>query len=149
MTQLTPLPRNAQAAFQHRAVLMSKPPEYFTQVFGGRCPSFGEKMCWIEEQVQHIGSLQSFANNLYVVVVERQDAFHRLSIQRHDRQPCREWRHLQQMKNQLFGPDHEAVELYPAEDRLIDTGNEYHLWVHTDPSFRFPLGFRAPRCVSA
>lgn len=104
-------------------------------------------MLWVEGQVQHMASLPCFANDLYVVVVARHDPFYRLSIQRHDRQPFREWRHLQQMKNQLFGPTHEAVELYPSEDRLIDTNNEYHLWVHTDPTFRFPLGFESPRCV--
>lgn len=147
MSPLRPLPRDAHSAFRLRAALLSKPDDYFTHVFGGRTPSLVEKALWIEGQVQHITSLQSFANDLYVVVVERHDAFHRLSIQRHDRQPCREWKHLQQMKNELFGARHEAVELYPSEDRLVDTCNEYHLWVHADPSYRFPLGFQSGRCV--
>jgi hypothetical protein len=32
------------------------------------------------------------------------------------------------------------VELYPAESRLMDTSNKYHLWAITDPTFRFPFG---------
>jgi len=32
------------------------------------------------------------------------------------------------------------VELFPAESRLVDTSNTYHLWVHHDPTYRFPVG---------
>ena len=40
-----------------------------------------------------------------------------------------DWRHFQQIKNELAGPEREAVELYPAESRKIDTSNKWHLWV--------------------
>lgn len=64
-----------------------------------------------------------------------------LSIHRHDRQPIRDWRHLQRIKNELVGPSHEAIEIYPADDRLVDTANEYHLWCFEDETFRLPIGF--------
>jgi len=143
------MPPDAHAACQFRLALMSRPHEYFVHVFDGRSPSPEEKAIWIEQQVQYVSSLQTFTNDLYVIAVERREPFFRVSIQRHDRQPCREWKHLQQIKNELFGTRHEAVELFPAEDRLIDTGNEYHLWVHCDPGYRFPLGFERGRCVVA
>jgi hypothetical protein len=38
-----------------------------------------------------------------------------MSIKRIDKQPIRDWRDVQQIKNQLVGPECEAVELYPAE----------------------------------
>lgn len=52
-----------------------------------------------------------------------------------------DWRDLQAIKNELVGPEHEAIELYPAESRLVDTANQYHLWVLKDPSQRIPVGW--------
>ena len=80
----------------------------------------------------------------------------RLSIRRDDRRPDRDWRHHQAIKNQLAGPEVEAVELFPAESRLVDTANPVELfpaesrlvdtanqtwlWVAA-PGDRFPFGF--------
>lgn len=64
-----------------------------------------------------------------------------LSIKRIDKRPIHDWRDLQRIKNEIIGPEFEAVELYPAESRLIDTANQYHLWVVTSPGYKFPFGF--------
>jgi hypothetical protein len=64
-----------------------------------------------------------------------------LSIRRLDRRSIHDWRHLQQIKTDLFGPDAEAVELYPAEGRVVDTANSYHLWVLVEPGTMFPFGW--------
>lgn len=89
-----------------------------------------------------------FMNNLYQVHVRKIDgreAFGcdiiHLSIRRLDRESIHDWRHLQQIKNELVGPEFEAIEIYPAEDRLVDTANQYHLWVLADPKIRIPLGW--------
>ena len=63
-----------------------------------------------------------------------------LSIKRLDRRPLHDWRDLQRIKNELCGPECEAVELYPSESRLVDTSNQYHLWV-IKSGFRFPFGY--------
>lgn len=70
-----------------------------------------------------------------------------LSIKRLDKGPVGEerFRDFQQIKNMLCGPETEAVELYPAESRLVDTANQYHLWVLKKG--RWPFGF-AERLVS-
>lgn len=65
-----------------------------------------------------------------------------LSIHRHDRQPIRDWRHLQKIKNDIIGPEEEAIELFPAESRLVDTSNEYHLWCIIGLTFPFGFGER-------
>lgn len=65
-----------------------------------------------------------------------------LSIKRQDRESIHDWRELQQIKNELVGPEHEAVELYPAESRCVDAANQYHLWVVLDKAYRFPFGFK-------
>jgi hypothetical protein len=57
--------------------------------------------------------------------------FVKLAIQRRDGEPIHDWRDLQAIKNQLVGPQYEAFELYPAEDRVVDTQNQFHLFVLT------------------
>jgi hypothetical protein len=61
----------------------------------------------------------------------------RLAIKREDKEPIRDWRVLQDIKNAVAGPDCEAIELYPPESEVTDTGNMYHLWV-------FREGFGVP-----
>lgn len=83
-----------------------------------------------------------FLNETYQVSMrERQPGLVHLSIKRVDRQPIFDWRDMQQIKNQLVGSECEGVQLFPAESRLVDTSNQYHLWVAKDPKFRFPFGF--------
>lgn len=83
-----------------------------------------------------------WANDLYQVEVRRQPENDSawLCIRRRDGYPGRDWRHFQQIKNELIGPECEAVELFPAESRLVDTSNKYHLYCCTAPTFRFPFG---------
>lgn len=74
-----------------------------------------------------------------------------LSIRRADRKPVRDWRHMQAIKNDILGPEVEAVELYPAESRLVDTANEFHLWAPVDDqgaAVPFPFGFNDGRVVT-
>lgn len=70
-----------------------------------------------------------------------------LSIKRRDRDVIRDWRELQDIKNDLVGEEYEGVELFPAETRLVDTANQFHLWVIEDRTFRFPFGY-TERAVS-
>lgn len=77
------------------------------------------------------GEGQTFINSLYQVTVhhQRSSGYTWLAIVRRDRRPVHDWRHLQRIKNEICGPDREAVEIYPSEARLVDTSNQYHLWV--------------------
>lgn len=86
---------------------------------------------------------RSVLNDLYQVNIRMyaKDIIH-LSIKRRDKETIHDWRHLQEIKNMLVGPEHEGIELYPAESRLVDEANQYHLWVHTNPTFRFPVGWK-------
>jgi hypothetical protein len=69
------------------------------------------------------------------------------SIKRIDGSIARDWRHFQQIKNDIFGNECEAFEMYPAESRLTDTANQYHLYVFTNGTVRLPVGFEG-RAVS-
>ena len=68
-----------------------------------------------------------------------------LSVKRTDCGPLRDWRDLQRIKNELCGSEMEGVEMFPAESRLIDGSNQYHLWVFES---RLPFGFDEGRSVT-
>lgn len=63
-----------------------------------------------------------------------------LSLRRNDRKAMQDWRHLQAIKNELCGEEREAVQIYPAESRLIDESNQIHLWVYPQGA-RLPFGY--------
>jgi hypothetical protein len=60
-----------------------------------------------------------------------------LVIRRIDSEPIHDWRDMQRIKNELCLPEREGFEMYPAESRLVDTSNQYHLFV-------LPLGVPMP-----
>lgn len=93
-------------------------------------------------------------NNKYQVVLRRYSidgvdstALH-LSIKRIDKEPIRDWRDLQRIKNELCGPEVELVELYPKESRMVDGSNQFHLWGFDSEDMQFPFGFDEGRQVS-
>jgi hypothetical protein len=47
------------------------------------------------------------------------------------------WRDKWKIKNELFGPERVAIEVFPAESELVDEANMYHVWV-------LPAGFKVP-----
>lgn len=94
-----------------------------------------------------------WVNSRYQVVVDYQSpedgragAMH-LSLHTHDRGPMRNWRHLQQIKNEVAGEERWAVEVFPPESKLADTSNEYHLWVMPEGT-PLVIGFNSNALVS-
>ena len=63
-----------------------------------------------------------------------------LSIKRIDKNPICDWRHMQRIKNKLVGDEYEAVQLFPAESRVVDMANQYHLWCLPNKQ-QFPIGW--------
>lgn len=95
------------------------------------------------------GQMKMYQNGLYTVMVRTLDANNNdgvihLSIRHNDRKPIRDWRHFQRIKNELVGEEREALEIYPAESRLVDEANQYHLWVLPTGQV-FPFGFNEGR----
>jgi len=148
MNTFVKLPRDAHSAMAQRNVLMAQPAFYFRQFFNGRVPTLGERLAYIERKVLQSLSWDFYRNDTYTVIMERADPFIHLCIRRHDGQECKNWKDHQRIKSELIGPECEAVELFPAESRLIDTTNEYHLWVNPNPGYRFPFGFSWNRFVT-
>jgi hypothetical protein len=85
---------------------------------------------------------EMWKNHRYTVMVDRDDSgiVKSLSIRRNDRKALRDWRDLQRIKNEIAGEDVEAMELYPMEERVVDTSNQFWLWC-LPPGTRIPVGF--------
>jgi hypothetical protein len=62
-----------------------------------------------------------------------------MTIVRSDEGAARDWRHLQSIKNEVAGPEREAVELYPAESRVLDEANATHIFLAPE-GVRLPIG---------
>jgi hypothetical protein len=82
-----------------------------------------------------------FVNNLYQVNLRNLPlGWVWLSIKRLDKEAIHDWRDLQLIKNSICGKEREALELYPAESRLVDSSNQYHLFVMPEGE-TFPFGY--------
>ena len=117
----------------------------------------GKKITWkqAKETYHYIMAGTTYINNTYQVqhcvgneVKDLYDENLRnkldyLSIKRRDKKPCRNWSDFQEIKNMLCknGENRFAVEVYPPEKFLINTSNQYHLWVF-DEKIQIGFGFR-------
>lgn len=108
--------------------------------------------CTVEEAqlvIDREAECDHLLNNKYEVTVDKsmKDIIW-LSIKRLDKKPIHDWRDLQRIKSEIVGPEYEAMEIYPAESRVVDTANQFHLWVFNDPAYTIPVGFNDGRQVS-
>lgn len=115
---------------------------------------------WSDENVQkYIAEMLSctyYKNNLYQVAkyppakyAEGWPEIIHLSIKRLDQNPVHNWAHFQLIKNQIVGNEYEAVEIYPAESRMVNLANQYHLWVINQEGVSLPIGFSEGRRVAS
>ena len=94
-----------------------------------------------------------FSNALYSASVQLEEnkeieiGIYHISFKRHDRSDDGKipWQHKQWIKNDICGVEAEGVELFPAESRILNTANQYHLWVLADNKpMPFGLNFGQP-----
>jgi len=141
MTPLIEIEHDVRESQMYRKALLAQPPEFFQRIHGF-IPNMIQKIYLVEQTIQSTMSSRTFANEIYRVKVRKYPPIVHLDLARHDGQPITSWRELQQIKNELVGPECEGVELFPAESRLVDTSHQYHIWVIEDTQFRFPFGYK-------
>lgn len=97
---------------------------------------------WLAHAEQAAMTDEVHGNDRYLVHVDRRPdgTVEALSFRRLDRKPIRDWRDMQRIKNELAGYETEAVELFPADSRLMDSANHYWLWCNP-PGVLFPIGY--------
>lgn len=101
----------------------------------------GERHWYGYRTSQRATACLAFVNRLYngFALVFEDGSMH-LTFKRNDRAAVRDWRHFQAIKNEVAGPEREAVEIFPPESQLVDAANEYHLWVLPEGMLA-PVGF--------
>lgn len=72
--------------------------------------------------------------------IEGQPSMVHLSMRTVENDVRHDWREMQRVKNEILGPEWEGMELYPAESRVVDTANQYHLWCLP---FTLPFGWHS------
>lgn len=116
------------------------PPELVRETMSHYKIDEAQARAWLERD--H-AKCRYFVNYLYQVAVAPcgpEDSCLHLNIRRRDGTMVKDWRHFQQIKNEIAGPEREAVEIYPAESRKVDTSNKWHLWVLPEGT-QFGLGW--------
>lgn len=92
---------------------------------------------------------REWSNSTYWVTqhrIEREWMFNEmLGIHRIDQRAVLDWRDIQWIKNDICGPDSEAVMLFPHERRLLDPSNYYMVYVST--RYQLPFGKTGVRDV--
>lgn len=110
-------------------------------------PQFsGEEM---ERAVRECETKLLVANSRYQVhIMPHEGGVVHLSIKRHDRGRVgpERYRDFMRIRDELIGPEFEAVEIYPPRSQEVDTANQYHLWV-LPAQTSLPFGFRSGRHV--
>ena len=46
---------------------------------------------------------------------------------------------VRKIKNEIFGDEYIALEVFPRESELVDEANMYHLWVFKNTKLSFSL----------
>lgn len=114
-----------------------------------------EDVCSVVVGGREVRPSKCMINNMYQVLVYYQFQelapgsgvwLHYLSIKRRDKKPIRDWRQLQYIKNDIIGEEHAGFEIFPPESALIDTSNQYHLFILAE-SGNLPFGFNHARDV--
>ena len=128
------------------------------QLKGEQLPSRRELL----KEYKHLQADEVYANNKYQVnihydaestgaIVPNPDikVVH-VSVKRKDKKPNIPYKHLMAIKNELVGKEYEALMLYPAHSREVDTANQYHLWIPVDQEGKalpIPFGWDRGRHV--
>ena len=107
-----------------------------------------------DEYYSMIENEQWYSNTLYSATVEKRKNDEmgleviQISFKRHDRKTDENisWQHKQWIKNDICGAEAEGLELFPAESRLLNTANQYHIWVLGNNE-RLPFGYDTGRTV--
>lgn len=75
-------------------------------------------------------------NDRYYGVLRKEGHRATLSISALDNSSKHDWRDFQQIKTDLLGPQWEAMELYPSENRVVDPSNRFYLWCFNDGTLK-------------
>lgn len=95
-----------------------------------------EEISWREISMTSVKNKpdRAWKNNHYIVQLYRKErvifgiTMDKLMIRRNDAEPIRDWYTLQNIKNEILGKEHEAIQIFPKDSELVDVANMYWLF---------------------
>ena len=78
--------------------------------------------------LKHVTKCWQTTDGKYDILFDKVSGFKHLRIMRIDGQPIHDWMDMQEIKNDLWGHDVVAVEVYPKQEDFQNGSNTYHLW---------------------
>ena len=84
----------------------------------------------------HVTKCWETTDGKYSILYDKVNGYEHLRVSRVDDKPIHNYMDLQEIKNDLFGDDVVAVEIYPRKSDFTDGSNTYHLWAwaHRTPN---------------
>ncbi|MFX0132990.1 MAG: hypothetical protein ACFFDN_05020 [Candidatus Hodarchaeota archaeon] len=74
----------------------------------------------------------------YIIFYDYINGFKHLRIRRIDNKPIHNYMDLQEIKNDIFGENVVAIEIYPNQNNFRNGSNTYHLWTWNDIENEMP-----------
>jgi hypothetical protein len=125
-----------------RETLLQQGPEYCASLHGGRIPNGADWLQWVEMAIAKMTTPFQFSNGEWMVRIFSDPGFRVVNFWRISRGTKRRIGELEYISD-VFASG-VSYELYPAESRLVNSGNEYHLWAAVEPEWYLVL----PECDS-
>ena len=100
---------------------------------------FGIEYDLWEHHVERYFQSDTYRLSFYIMPNQGMGVMGYIAFRRRDSMPIKEWREKQRIKDVICGTSTEAVELFPAWHRMVDSCNQYHLWFRPHGGV-FPFG---------
>lgn len=78
--------------------------------------------------LEHVSKCWQTVDGKYDILYDKMGKYQHLRIQRIDGEPIHKYMDLQEIKNDLFGEDVVAIEVYPKQSDFRNGSNTYHIW---------------------
>lgn len=127
------------------AFIKSVPPKMLHDTFGVYSGQWMPEMdrCWMDfERGYSVSSrmvyTKQFGNVEHVTISRIHEDLNSFHVSTGGEAPIG-WNEKMMIKNELFGEDRFAIEVYPKQKNLVDIADVYHLWVF-DKKYDMPFG---------
>lgn len=137
--------------------IKSIPPRYLKETFGFYSDDNPNRVgwnsemdrCWIDKEHKFCVCSRlirtQFGNVEHVTISS--GTYNGITINDEDKHEIT-WSDKMQIKNELFGENRFAIEVYPKQKNLVDVADVYHLWVF-DKKVDMPFGLTQKEYVKS
>jgi len=128
------------ASRDHVSAIVLRQWTDFSMTFNRYCDSYCTLEEFNEPSFKAMADFEFINSRFQVLVYRFNEDYIWLSFKNHQNDTLRDWRDFQRIKNELCGTSCEGIEFYPPESRLVDTSNQYHIFV-SKPNVSLGIGY--------